>query len=99
MSSTQIEVNVRPEVKRGAAWLDEVRPGWDKEIDLTKLELDSCADCVVGQLFGLTPRLRPARFYQENYGFDITDEVYGFDTNASYAKLTEEWRDLIASRR
>jgi hypothetical protein len=39
------------EVARGAAWLDEVAPGWERKIDLSVLNLDSCRQCVCGQVF------------------------------------------------
>jgi len=102
MSVTEIKTNVRPEVRRGVEWLDEVRPGWDREIDLTDLALSSCARCIVGQLW---PEMEPpssvpspARCYEEEYGFDIVG-VQPTTYNEEYAKLTEEWRDLIAERR
>lgn len=38
-------------VKRGAALLDEKRPGWADEIDLDLLNLRSCTTCVLGQVF------------------------------------------------
>jgi len=37
-------------VARGAALLDELAPGWHKQIDLNTLKLSSCTDCVCGQL-------------------------------------------------
>lgn len=94
MSTTQIEVNVRPEVRRGADWLDAVYPGWDKKIDLTTLNLFSCSRCVCGQLFGWEGP-GPAGLYDEEYGFDVSGDI----DKDEYAKLTEEWRDLIAARR
>ena len=95
-----VEVNVRYEVLRGAAWLDQVRPGWDQEIDLTTLEMSNCARCIVGQLWGWADRLgtpKPAYYYHEDYGFDIPDEHLSIE--GAYEKLAEEWRDLITSRR
>lgn len=37
---------------RGARFLDERRPGWEREIDLSVLDLQSCHDCIIGQLYG-----------------------------------------------
>lgn len=37
------------EVAAGAAWLDEVKPGWEREIDLGTLDLTQCHHCVCGQ--------------------------------------------------
>ena len=94
-----VEVNVRFEVQRGAAWLDRVRPGWEDDIDLTSLEMSECARCIVGQIWGLADRANtptPAYHYDEDYGFDVFD---GDISQGAYEKLAEEWRDLITSRR
>ena len=40
----------RIRVTRGAAHLDQVRPGWFNEIDVGTLALDSCTYCIAGQL-------------------------------------------------
>jgi hypothetical protein len=37
-------------VARGAAWLDMVHPGWERKIDLARLELRDECRCVLGQL-------------------------------------------------
>lgn len=37
------------EVAAGAQWLDENFPGWEREIDLGTLNLNSCQNCVCGQ--------------------------------------------------
>lgn len=38
--------------KIGATVLDVLRPGWAEEIDLAKLRMSSCQECVLGQLYG-----------------------------------------------
>lgn len=42
----------RERVARGAAHLDQMRPGWHAEVDTGTLTLSSCTQCVLGQLFG-----------------------------------------------
>lgn len=37
-------------VDRGAAWLDDARPGWYLEIDLGTFKLSDAFRCVLGQL-------------------------------------------------
>lgn len=37
-------------VAQGAAWLDEHYPGWERHIDLTRLDLSDPCRCVLGQL-------------------------------------------------
>lgn len=39
-------------VARGEALLDQKAPGWDRDIDLPSLDLQSCSRCVVGQWAG-----------------------------------------------
>ena len=39
-------------VREGAALLDERRPGWRGAIDVERLDLGSCFNCVLGQLYG-----------------------------------------------
>lgn len=41
-------------IEKGAALLDEKRPGWWQEIDLLTLDIASRCGCVVGQLAGIT---------------------------------------------
>lgn len=36
-------------VAKGAAWLDEVHPRWASLIDISKLSMDDCPMCVLGQ--------------------------------------------------
>lgn len=38
-------------VKRGARWLDENFPGWEKRIDTTTLDLANGETCICGQVF------------------------------------------------
>lgn len=37
-------------VQRGAAWLDAVRPGWERDIDPANLDLSHTERCVLGQV-------------------------------------------------
>lgn len=39
-------------VKDAAVWLDGVEPGWFKKINLETLRMNSCEDCIFGQLAG-----------------------------------------------
>lgn len=88
-------------VAAGAAWLDENVPDWVERIDLARLDVSDCVDCVLGQLFGGfsgAPR--------ELIGFDAYPERKGFDldarlvyTEAPYRRLTAQWRRVIEERR
>lgn len=51
-------------VAAGAAWLDEVDPGWWELVELDRLDLASCDDCVLGQWAAAN---LPERTYGEGY--------------------------------
>lgn len=86
---------VAERAERGAALLDERRPGWWREIDLGTLDIDSVCNCIAGQLGGYAETLQAL-------GLDDGAEYdYGFDGGsfASVQALTPAWRDLIEKRR
>ena len=87
------------EVRRGMALLDEVCPGWIDMVDLDTLNINSCTDCVLGQLCG---------DYRDRYVYpemaNIRTDDYGF--SATYlggavesGSLTDTWKILIQERR
>lgn len=41
-----------PAVKRGIKFLDENVPDWHDRVDVQKLDLGSCQECILGQLYG-----------------------------------------------
>lgn len=92
---------VAERAERGAALLDERRPGWWQGIDLGRLDIGSTCNCVVGQVyaaggFGAFTRA----LYALGVGGWDQDEEHGFDAECSeYAELTAAWRDLVLSRR
>jgi hypothetical protein len=42
---------IEAQVARGAAWLDQTKPGWEREIDLAVLDMVMTKCCVLGQVF------------------------------------------------
>lgn len=86
---------------RGAAWLDEHDPGWavapikERGINLKRLNLESCASCVLGQrMAGLVTHPTPAlaaraksmgldleAYKSDGYGLatDFAEEIFGED--------------------
>lgn len=98
-------------VERGAALLDEKRPGWWKNIDLGRLDISAGCDCVAGQLDGFSEMMRGLGLLsleaQVAHGFEADDEagprtplsvVYDA-AERDYRALTEAWRGLIRQRR
>jgi hypothetical protein len=95
-------------VERGAALLDERRPGWWDEVDVGSLDLRQCDLCILGQLWGdyLDGRGEVVRLgygyrAQEEsirHGFDVSRRIHA-DLHADYAALTDLWRAAIERRR
>jgi hypothetical protein len=83
-------------VERGAALLDERRPGWWDEVDVGRLDIDHCQLCVLGQLWGE---------YDDGRNEMLTNQrdavLHGFDTTDRWAgsTLTNLWRAAIERRR
>jgi hypothetical protein len=44
-------VEVVEVVQRAADWLDEIKPGWDRIIDIPTLNMMSSERCIAGQAF------------------------------------------------
>jgi hypothetical protein len=86
-------------VKRGAALLDEKRPGWAGEIVLDRLAMNSCFNCILGQLYdsyfaGLDAMQGEVRYGSEG-GFNRDpDEPY----HETHAALADLWRAEVRAR-
>lgn len=90
-------------VRRGAALLDRLRPGWAGAIDQGFLDQGSCYTCVLGQLFGdflegLKETGTDLGGREVDHGFDCDpDEVPGH-VRAQYEALDAAWRAEIRAR-
>ena len=69
------------EVAAGAAWLDEVSPGWEREIDLGTLKISDCYNCVLGQSLR---KVAAKEGYESGYHYG-TDALSGTRFIASWA--------------
>lgn len=83
---------------RGAAFMDRKRPGWEKDINLSVLNIGDSERCVLGQRYGdhvagsIVLGLSIRRQYR--YGFMATKE----GGCAEYPDLTEAWANEIIAR-
>lgn len=85
----------RERVTRGAALLDQKRPGWAGRIDIATLRISSCQACVVGQLFGVAERFAPFTHGIEALGIYGSQEDYGFALAGPFnAEKTRRWQFL-----
>jgi hypothetical protein len=77
-------------VEKGAALLDEKRPGWWRDIDLLTLDIASRCGCVIGQLAGITKASDRGLVYEaatRSLGVGYTAEIsMGFE-----APMTREF--------
>lgn len=88
-------------VKKGAAWLDEVRPGWIDAIDVAQLDISSGACCILGQVFADEADEDWCSGY--DYAINHWEEVranedqLGFN-GSGFRGLTRAWIDYIEGR-
>jgi hypothetical protein len=72
----------RVRAKRGARWLDENFPGWEKRINLNTLELANGEQCICGQVF----KRRAKNHYGEN-GFEYASDHLFAEANSWITKI------------
>lgn len=101
---------VRERVQRGAAYLDEVDPGWYRHVDADTLELGDGRHCILGQMHGefrlglgrshlismsSAPR---ASLSPVAYGFKCVDGVSEEWQVYDYELLNEAWKEAVRTR-
>lgn len=102
---SKIEAELR--VTRGAAYLDELRPGWYNKINVETLTIHDCRECVVGQLTG---HWRPSALALDHrstteYGFNLCEPDFAeFTKNGGtmsqwYQPLQDAWITAIVARK
>lgn len=90
------------EVAAGAAWLDRVKPGWEREINLGTLDILDCYNCVLGQSLR---KVAAEKGFTSGYHYGA-DELSGANYPSSWTMthgfLLERdeplWRELIKER-
>ena len=107
-------MTVKERVQKGIELLDkEIGSSWIDKVDLGLLDLGSCTECVLGQLFGRYMEgctQLGLRFMEEivspggEYGFDITEAQYdATHVDGLFKILNDEWvariKDLKNSRK
>lgn len=88
-------------VRRGAELLDRVRPGWERELDLERLAVRDCHQCVLGQLFG---EYKDGLRMLGKWSSELWDSrvPFGFALRLGerpyFPALTDAWRALVRER-
>lgn len=106
-------INAPARVARGAAWLDEVAPGWERKLDFGKMEMRECSRCVLGQVFSdMVGQLLPGSKHVALDGFDVATCLpesagrhfasLGFDlmtpVPTEWEELHAAWQTLVKDR-
>lgn len=88
-----------PCVVFGAKLLDSYNPEWFSQVDVNRLNLGSCYDCVLGQLFGSYAKGLNELGIPESGRFEYGFSMDGFHPKEDWLALTNLWREQIAFRR
>jgi hypothetical protein len=103
-----VDAKIIERVERGALLLDVERPGWAEKIDLGRFYIDSCFECVLGQLYGeygdgldeLKTINREVWIHPERFGFDCGQApINPRDQKSLYADLQTAWCAEIRKRK
>lgn len=97
-------INLR--VARGTRYLDRHCPGWANNIDLATLDMESGAQCVLGQCFGDFFRALQTHTPIKVQGMDTESQnewairhgFYGDGKPGAYERLGLSWAPVIAYR-
>jgi hypothetical protein len=91
------------EIARGAALLDQQFPGWDEHIDVERLDMLECADCIFGQFFGsyddgvrTFPQFVRSNNERYSHGFSLKTNS---ENDPRWNELRDAWVRLITLRR
>jgi hypothetical protein len=100
-------------VLQGVILLDEARPGWENEIDVDRLAMDSTTRDILGQLWGsftegflmaIDHRSSQVLYSASAHGFTLYDDEQNFEkdpigTQMRFSELTDLWREVIRVKR
>ena len=100
-------MNFQIVVANGVKLLNQRRPGWRRLIDPARLNVGSCQDCILAQLYGVyvvgivalglgTHSHEYNIEKVESHGFTIFgDYAHDSDLADKFRALTEEWRNQL----
>ena len=94
-------ISAKQRVANGVEFLNETCPNWKEKIDVSKLDLSSANNCIMGQIGwpdkqDMTPfSTAQYRIIAELCGFLATYDCYGEPT-LSYDELQKEWLEVLS---
>jgi hypothetical protein len=90
-------------VAAGAAWLDQVAPGWERKVDLSVLDLTDPFQCICGQVVPLAPYVE-GLWHTGGYG-DVSEWIHAQGSHLHIFHLgfvlpadQDAWVSLIKER-
>lgn len=96
---------VATRVRKGAKFLDKVRPGWALKIKVPTLDLENGDRCILGQLYGDYSdginKLLPGDDDERPiaHGFIASDDERGLEATEEYPELDRLWSYEVGLRR
>ena len=98
MTTEAVSQDILDRAARGARELDAVRPGWENEIDLDKLDIAVSLCCIAGQLVGAYGKYKRLGLEGESVENGMCSSNPE-NSNEEYPALTQAWRGEIQKRR
>jgi hypothetical protein len=90
-------------VREGVRLLDEQNPGWDSRIDLARLDMRQCGNCILGQLYGEYDQglnklclMSASDVFVARYGFTVFPSQVML--KYPFRRLTWAWTKLVGER-
>lgn len=102
--------SIEARVARGAAWLDENEPGWERRVEVNELRMKDGCRCVLGYVF--REDAQEGAYGNDGFNYAVESNRYlydhtaelGFDCYCSedseygYAALSKAWMALLKER-
>jgi hypothetical protein len=90
-------LSIDERVKNGAEFLDEAKPGWEQEIDVSALDVFDGSRCILGQLHGGYLRGLEKTGLLGNYDACV-DRGFTTGDDNEWEELTFAWSTRISER-
>lgn len=97
--SVAVRSDLMDRVTKGGTLLDSLTPGWDEEIDVPMLNIESDHDCTLGQIFGSFRRGVWEIEKATGSALDTVANGFSKSPGCSFDELTRAWRVFISRRR
>lgn len=87
-------------VEKGAGFLDRHYPGWWQHMNLGTLDIASCQECVLGQVYGMAPEsergqvVSQAVQYLKTRGLTEDEAQVWMETDSNFVLMTQAHEEL-----